>query len=482
MGEARLGSTARIRLMGRSTPASAPFAIAIAIDVAAIVALGWLTMIGPRAMGLGVTNQLGDRWFVSSVAPGGIAWNNGVRSGMEAIGISPPESSPSGEWSSLVVTDGLAQITVQRRGLPPGQEALLASVLAFVFALATQRVLPSVAWFLSLVPLGLGSFNGALIVDPPLNLGLEIGGPAVGALWVATVLRLAPARAALVMLGTSALFALAWSVAFVGALEDWALLRDMSIALSAILVVVAAAVTLASALDRAQARSTAPMATLSPAVAVGLIADELIPGRSRTRLTAIERERAQLANELHADVLPDLSAVIRSIEEGASGQEAAERLRGIAADLRDLMSARRLSILDALGLVPALEWLVEQVAGRTGVRVELDVEGASSQAEDRPPREVEVTAFRVCQQALDNALLHARPSTIRVRLDVEAGQAELEVSDDGVGIRAGDEERALRAGHLGLADMRQRATAVGAAIQIDPRPGGGTLVLLRWPA
>jgi signal transduction histidine kinase len=239
--------------------------------------------------------------------------------------------------------------------------------------------------------------------------------------------------------------------------------------------------TIAGALARARARSGAGLSTLAPAVALGLVVDELVPGRTRTRLTAIERERARLATELHADVLPDLSAAIRSIDEGGSAVDAAERLRGIAVDLRDLMGDRRLSVLEELGLVPALEGLVEQVEARTGVRIELDVENAPLGSEVRPPRDVELAAYRVCQQALDNALLHARPRTIRVRLDVDAGHAELEVNDDGVGIRAGDEERALRTGHLGLTDMRGRAAAIGAIIRIGARPGGGTMVLLRWP-
>lgn len=471
---------ARIRLIDRSRRTSTQ--IAMAIDVAAIFALGWLAVVGPPGMRLEVTSQDDDRWIIDSVTPGGIAWNNGVRSGMAVIGISPPESSPSGAWSSLAVTDGVAQITVQRHGLPPGQESLVASILALGLAVFSRRVMPSTSWLLSLVPPALASFNGALIVDPPLNLGLELAGVAVGALWLAAVLRLPPGRAALVVLGTCSLFCLGWFVAFGVALEDWVLLRDASLVLSVVFAIAAAASTMASAFARARARSTASPATLSSTAAVGLIADEFIPGRSRTRLTAIERERARLATELHADVLPDLSAVIRSVEDGASAQEAAERLRGIAAELRDLTSARRLSVLERLGLVPALEWLVEQVQGRTGIRVELDVEGASLLAEDRPPREIEVAAFRVCQQALDNALLHARPAKIHVRLDVEAAHAELEVRDDGVGIQAGDERRAVLAGHLGLVDMRQHATAIGAAIQIGPGPGGGTVVLLRWPA
>ena len=96
---------------------------------------------------------------------------------------------------------------------------------------------------------------------------------------------------------------------------------------------------------------------------------------------------ARLAGELHADVLPDLSAVIRDIEAGASPAEAAQRLQAIALEIRDLMSVRRIPALDELGLVAALEWLAERVQDQTGVRVELDIAGSGP----RPPRE-EATA------------------------------------------------------------------------------------------
>lgn len=470
----------QLRSIGRGNPPT-PFVVAVAIDVATLLALAWLVFLGPPAIGIGVTHRADDRWFVTSVAPGGNAWNNGVRPGMEIIGIDPLDALPSDDWASMLITDGVVQITVQRYDLPPGQEPLIAAGLALTLAIGIYRLLPSAAWVLALVPPIVASLNGALIVDPPVNLGLETAGPLVGASFVVAATRPRATSARLFVLATGAVVLVAWGFWFVSARDDWPLLRDLSTVLAASLALGALGATLQAAMIRARARSGAALPTISAAVALGLVVDELVPGRSRTRLTAIERERARLADELHADVLPDLSVVIRSIEEGASAKEAAERLRGIATELRGIMSERRLTVLEGLGLVPALEWLVEQVERTTGVRVELDVEGADLDSEARPPREVELTAFRICQQALDNAILHARPSCVRVRLEIDAGRAELEVSDDGLGIRAVDEERALRSGHLGLADMRQRAAAIGGALRVGPQPGGGTRVLLQWP-
>ncbi len=465
----------------RSGNATTPFVVAVAIDLAVLFVLGWLVLIGPPAVEIGITQQAVDRWFVTSVATGGDAWNDGVRPGMEVLGVDPPNALSTGDWGSMLVTDGVVQITIQRHDLPPGVEPLFVAVVAFALALGAYRVVPSLAWLLALVPPVAASLSGALVMDPPGNLGLELAGPLVGALFLVASARPRPAGARIVVAATGIAVIVAWAFWFLTARDDWVLLRDASAGLSIGLALVAGGATVNSALARARARSGASISSRSMTVAFGLVADELVPGRSRTRLSAIERERSRLATELHADVLPDLTAVIQSIEEGASPEEAAERLRGIATELRDLMAERRLTVLERLGLVPALESLVEQVARATGVTIELDVENASLESGLRPPRDVELTAYRICQQALDNALLHARPKAVRVRLDVDAGRAELEVSDDGRGIQVGDEERALRSGHLGLADMRERAAAIGGALRVESRPGGGTLVLLRWP-
>ena len=458
------------------------FAAGLAVSAIALASLAWLAVVGPPALSIGVTRQPDDRWIITSVTPGGAAWNTGVRSGMEVIGISPGDALPTGDWSSLLVTDGSLRITVQRFDLPPPPEPVIAGVFALVLAVLASRAVPSVAWWLALAPPILAAYHGMLRVDPPVNLGLVLGGPLVGALYVLASTPCRSLRVVLVAIGVLAAVLLAWVWAFLAPLEDWRSIRDGSVIVTLGLGAMALSATLRAAALRARARAIGS-ASVPLAAMVDLVADELIPGRSRTRLSAIERERARLANELHSDVLPDLSAVIRAMEEGASPEAAAERLRDIAAELRELMSERRLSVLEELGLVPALEWLVERVQLRTGIRVELDVDGAPADERDgRPPREVEVTAYRICQQALDNALLHARPRSIRVRVDVSSGRAELDVRDDGVGIRAGDAERALRSGHLGLADMRQAAGAIGGALGVSVHPEGGTLVRLRWSA
>ncbi|MFD0538693.1 sensor histidine kinase [Actinomadura luteofluorescens] len=94
------------------------------------------------------------------------------------------------------------------------------------------------------------------------------------------------------------------------------------------------------------------------------------------------------------------------------------------------------------------------------------------------PEEHEAVAFRITQEALYNALRHAKASTVQVRLRTEDERAVLEVSDDGAGFDASDTEPQ---GGLGLTSMRERAYSIGGELAIDAAPGEGTTVRLVVP-
>jgi signal transduction histidine kinase len=93
---------------------------------------------------------------------------------------------------------------------------------------------------------------------------------------------------------------------------------------------------------------------------------------------------------------------------------------------------------------------------------------------------VELAVFRVAQEALANAVKHGKPPiTVRYRVD-EAGAVSLSVDDEGPGIEPDAAEVALRAGHLGVANMQQRAQQIGALLDIRRWPSGGTHVAMEW--
>ncbi len=443
--------------------------------------LAWATAVGPPANDLSVTHPAPDTWVVASVPIGGPAWSTGVRPGMEVIGAEPAGTDPSVSWDSLLVTDGGIRISLPRQQLTPSDgPTAVAGVLLLLAALAALR-LPNLAWLLALTSVSVSTLGVSTLFDPPASLGVLLAGPIGAAIFAADRRRRVHDRLVVPVAAVAALVPAVWVAAYLVRPDNWRQLSELSVLATAVLACVGIGGVAAHAWDRARRRL--PAGRLSAGTIMGALADELVPGRALTRISAIERERAELATELHADVLPHLSTAIREVEAGTPREEAARRLRTVAAELRDLMHERRLVLLDELGLTSALEWLAERIEERSELIVEVDVMGSDNNAPaSRPPRDVELAAYRIAQQALDNALLHARPNAIRVQICADASHVALEVADDGIGIAPGALERALREGHLGLSDMRERADAIGAELSVTSSPTGGTRVALRWPA
>lgn len=452
---------------------------ALAVSTATLIVLGWLTFVAVPAVQLTLERGTSGEWIVADVPVAEFAWLAGVRPGMTVQAFVPPGSEPAQDWESLLATDGALLIGVQRHEIPPHPAPFTVSAIALVFAVVAHRLTPTAASWLLVAPALTSLAAASDLVPAALSFGLVIAPAVVGALYAAEPIRrlhrFTPAVAALAVL----LAAAGWLLAYALRFESWVLPRQLSAGIAVGLLVAGSAGVVRQALWRARTRlERHGSAPASLAVLLAATVDELIPGRARSRLLAIEHERAGLASDLHAEVLPDLAAVIRSVDAGIDPAEAAVRLRAIADELRDLMAERRLSVLDELGLVPALEWLAERIEERTNVRVEIDIKGADVA---RAPREVELAAYRIAQQAIDNALVHARPSRIRITVEITGNRLELVITDDGAGIGPDDEARALRAGHLGLADMRQRAAVVGGAFRVWQRAEGGTTAALRWP-
>jgi hypothetical protein len=154
---------------------------------------------------------------------------------------------------------------------------------------------PSVAWWLLLLPPILASLAATLILDPPVSLAVEVAGPVVGALYLVAAAGSRARIARFAAIGAVALYLVGWAVSYATAQNDWVVLRNLAVVLTVGIAAVAFSATIAAALARARARSGADSSTLAPAVVLGLVVDELVPGRNRTRLTAVERERARLA-------------------------------------------------------------------------------------------------------------------------------------------------------------------------------------------
>jgi signal transduction histidine kinase len=214
--------------------------------------------------------------------------------------------------------------------------------------------------------------------------------------------------------------------------------------------------------------------------------------RERSLHEALAEQRLQIARELHDIVAHAMSVV--AVQAGVGSHlivtrpdEAAKSLRAIEATARAALSETRslLSVMrdedhDLASRSPVLglgdlHTLVQRVAD-AGQPVTLHVEG-----QPRPlPHSLELSVYRVVQEALTNVVRHAAPpatATVVVRYD-DNGAVVVEVTDDGRGIRT---KRGEGGGH-GLAGMRERVSLLGGELFAGPRAGGGYRVVARLPA
>lgn len=201
------------------------------------------------------------------------------------------------------------------------------------------------------------------------------------------------------------------------------------------------------------------------------LGDELLPTAVAMRRRGMEDERARLAAELHARVLPDL----RRAAEAAGTEPAAAGLRQAVEDVEQLMHARQSVVLEEYGLVAALEWLAERTEARTPLRVEVELDGSAVDDPAAIPSPVGRAAFRVALLAVDNVVRHAHARRAVLRLDATPDRVRLGIADDGDGF---DGDAVGRSGR-GLVDMRTAATDVGALVRVA-RLDGGTAVEFAW--
>lgn len=205
--------------------------------------------------------------------------------------------------------------------------------------------------------------------------------------------------------------------------------------------------------------------------------DELLPTSAAMRRRGEEDERARLAADLHARVLPDLRrAAAAAAEGGGAAEPVTAGLRQAIEDVEQLMHSRQSVVLEEYGLVAALEWLAERTEARSRLEVAVELDGASVDDPAAVPKAVARAAFRVALLAIDNVARHANASRVLLRLIVDPQAVELAIADDGQGF---DGDTAPRSGR-GLIDMRTAANAVGATITVES-VARGTRIGFRWP-
>jgi signal transduction histidine kinase len=204
----------------------------------------------------------------------------------------------------------------------------------------------------------------------------------------------------------------------------------------------------------------------------------------RSRELSIVEERNRLARELHDSVTQKLFGVTLTAESAATvverdpkeARQQLQRLQQLAREameeLRSLIFELRPPEVETEGLATALRKHVDVLQRVHDVEIAVDCETAPRDAGDPE-------ILRVAQEALQNALRHAQAEHVDVRLTADNGHLRLAVSDDGAGFDPADPT--LRAQHLGLTSMEERARALGGRLTIASKPGEGTTVTLEVP-
>lgn len=203
---------------------------------------------------------------------------------------------------------------------------------------------------------------------------------------------------------------------------------------------------------------------------------------------AEEMERRRVARELHDEIGQALTALKINLqaaqqagdpaEVAASLEESLKLVERTLQQVRDLSLDLHPSLLDDLGLVPALRWYVDRQARWTG----LELSFTADPFEARLAPDLEVTGFRAVQEALTNVVRHAQARRVEVELRQREGGVYLTIRDDGIGFDAPAAlERAARGASLGLLSMQERVLLAGGEVEIDSAPGRGTEVRVRLP-
>jgi signal transduction histidine kinase len=199
---------------------------------------------------------------------------------------------------------------------------------------------------------------------------------------------------------------------------------------------------------------------------------------------AQENERRVLARELHDEVGQALSAVL--VELRNLSAESAMHTNGQSLDhvetvkslvensvrvVRNMALLLRPSMLDDLGLVPALQWQAREVSKRTSMEVSVATELAS----DDLPDEYKTCIYRIVQEALHNCSRHARATRVHIRIQQEPGRLLLSIQDDGQGF----DVRQTKG--LGLLGIEERVATLGGKCEIHSALGSGTIVAIELP-
>jgi signal transduction histidine kinase len=199
----------------------------------------------------------------------------------------------------------------------------------------------------------------------------------------------------------------------------------------------------------------------------------------------LEEEAKRIAHELHDEAGQLLASVHIALDQIAQElpnptRERLSEVKGllnqIEEQLRRLSHELRPTVLDDLGLIPALEFLSQGISARTGIQVTL--EGSTG---GELSGLIETTLYRIVQAALNNVTKHAKATRVSIWFQLKEHEIHCSIQDDGVGFNLSDVLARKGQRGLGLIGIRERLDALGGTLKITSTPGKGTGLYIRIP-
>lgn len=217
-------------------------------------------------------------------------------------------------------------------------------------------------------------------------------------------------------------------------------------------------------------------------------AHERLKALSQQLMEVQENERRRIAHDLHDEigqaltvVKMNLQTMQRLTDTSAIAVPLLDSLGVIDQTLqhvRDLSLDLRPSLLDDLGLAPAVRWYLSRQAARTGWKIEVEVD----ESIQTPPQSVAIACFRVIQEAVTNIMRHSNATSVSVSLQQQEGDLVLRIRDNGVGFDVRSAfDQAAEGKSMGLIGMQERVRGINGSLAIESEPGRGAEIRVRIP-
>ena len=207
-------------------------------------------------------------------------------------------------------------------------------------------------------------------------------------------------------------------------------------------------------------------------------------------ISAQEDERMRIARELHDQTSQDLTTLMLNLDTCGLSLTSSDPmpkeylanaksiLNSVLSNIHQLINDLRPALLDELGLASAIQWYGDKRLKNKNILFIFHCD----QTETRLPPSIEITLFRISQEAITNILKHAKATNVKINLNVASQNVNLTIEDDGIGFqKSADISDQTLSGGLGLSGIQERISTLGGELDIISKPGEGTLIKVKVP-